>query len=293
MVLSVTDPDLPPNGGSFQVLLDWGEHKDYFEVETHSGLIKTTKNLDRESTPELEILVAVQDSGNPVMSSQNSVKIVVLDKNDSPSTSRPLTVLVWVHSKSFPGGKIADVHPQDLDMMGEYQCQIMEGNTAMFRIPRNCDLHTTKFDNLGVYTLTVSGNDGKHRNVSSTIRVKFLNFDNATLQNSVSLRVWNFSADTFLAIHYDNFLRVLESIFKPSSHPVVYSIVNVEEHLEITLASKSSEDLYLSSHDVISVLNEKSPLLREVLEEKRSTLAIIPVRCHPAKTREPAGAFWR
>lgn len=217
MMLSVTDQDLPPNGAPFKFFLVAGEHKDFFEIESHTGLVKTTKSLDREATPELKIMVEIQDSGKPPMSSQNLVKIVVLDKNDSPSTSRPLTVLVWVHNKNFPSKKIADVHPQDLDTVGHYECQILEGNMAIFRIPRKCDLHATKFQSPGTYSLTVNGNDGKHKNVSSTIRIKFLNFDNATLHHSVSIRIANFSADAFLAMHYDNFLRVLNNIFKVSN----------------------------------------------------------------------------
>ncbi|GBM44837.1 Cadherin-related tumor suppressor [Araneus ventricosus] len=291
MVLSVTDQDLPPNGAPFKFFLIGGEHKDFFEIETHTGLVKTTRSLDRETTPEYEILVAVQDSGTPPMSSQNLVKIMVLDKNDSPSTSRPLTILVWVHNKSFPGRKIADVHPQDLDIVGQYQCQIVEGNTAIFRIPRKCDLHTAKFENPGIYTLTVSGNDGKHRNVSSTIRVKFLNFDNATLQNSVSLRIWNFSADTFLAMHFDNFMRVLDNIFKSSSHPVVYSIVNVEEHLEVTLASKSSENTYVPPQEVLSLLNEKSSLLREAVEDKDIDIGYNPCEVSPCQNQGTCRSF--
>lgn len=216
MVLSVTDRDLPPNGAPFKFNLVGGEHKDYFEVEPNTGLVKTTKSLDREAIPELELIVEIQDSGRPPMKSQNPVTIMVLDKNDSPSTSRPLTVLVWIHSKYFPGGKIADVHPLDLDTVGQYQCQIIEGNSGIFRIPKKCDLHTLKLQNPSNYTLTVSGNDGKHHNVSSTIRVKFLNFDNSTLKNSVSLRIWNYSANSFLSNHYDHFLRMLEDILKVS-----------------------------------------------------------------------------
>lgn len=216
MVLSVTDKDLPPNGAPFKFFLVGGEHKDYFDVEINTGLVKTTKSLDRESIPELELFVEIQDSGRPPMRSQHPVTIMVLDKNDSPSMSRPLLVLVWTHRKHFLGGKIADVHPLDLDTVGQYQCQITEGNTGIFRIPKKCDLHTSKLQNPTNYTLTVSGNDGKHHNVSSTIRVKFLNFDNATLENSVSLRIWNYSADAFLSNHFDHFQRIIEDILKVS-----------------------------------------------------------------------------
>ncbi|XP_054721266.1 cadherin-related tumor suppressor-like, partial [Uloborus diversus] len=292
MTLSVIDKDLPPNGAPFKFYLVGGEHKDSFEVEAHTGFIKTTKSLDREAIPDLELIVEIEDSGKPPMRSQNTVTVIILDKNDSPSTSRPLTVLVWVHNKNFLGGKIADVHPQDLDSVGHYQCQIIEGNTAIFRLPSRCDLHTTKIQHSANYTLTISGNDGKHQNVSSTVKVNFLAFDNATLHNSVSLRISNFSADNFLSIYFDSFKRNLDDLFKPS-HPVIYSLVNIEEHLEITLAVKMSGKKFshISPNEVISVLKEKLPFIRESIEDKDIVIGFNPCKVSPCLNKGSCSSF--
>ncbi|KAG8182639.1 hypothetical protein JTE90_018475 [Oedothorax gibbosus] len=290
MMLSVTDQDLPPNGPPFKFFLVGGEHKDYFELNSHTGLVKTTKSLDRETTPVLKIVVEIQDNGKPPMSSQNLVKIVVLDKNDCPSSSRPLTILVWVHNKSLPSRKIADVHPQDLDTVGQYQCQIVEGNSAIFRIPKNCDLHAkAKVDSPATYSLTVRGNDGKHRNVSSTIKVKFLTFDNATFENSISIRIFNFSAEAFLAM-YDNFLHVLNNIFKSSSQPILYSIVNVDGHLELTLASKLNEHLFMPPSEVLSILEQKSTLIKKDSLEN-ITFGYDPCEASPCQNKGVCSSF--
>lgn len=58
MTLAATDPDLPPNGGPFTFELVGGKHRDLFTLERHSGVIRTSAMLDRESTPQLEILVS-------------------------------------------------------------------------------------------------------------------------------------------------------------------------------------------------------------------------------------------
>lgn len=58
MTLAATDPDLPPNGGPFTFELVGGKHRDLFTLESHSGVIRTSAMIDRESTPQLEIMVS-------------------------------------------------------------------------------------------------------------------------------------------------------------------------------------------------------------------------------------------
>jgi hypothetical protein len=60
MTLSATDPDLPPNGAPFTYRLVGGRQKDLVIVEKQSGVIKTTRSIDRETTPRLDVLVSVQ-----------------------------------------------------------------------------------------------------------------------------------------------------------------------------------------------------------------------------------------
>ncbi|GLH01449.1 Fat-like cadherin-related tumor suppressor homolog [Gryllus bimaculatus] len=123
LTLSATDPDLPPNGAPFTYRLVGGRHRDLVAVEPHTGVVKTTRSLDREATPTLDLLVEVEDSGEPRMKAQHAVSVVVLDQNDSPSTPRVVHVLVHVLDEPSSGGaalgRIADVHPNDADSTGE------------------------------------------------------------------------------------------------------------------------------------------------------------------------------
>lgn len=58
MTLSAMDPDLPPNGAPFSYKLVGGRQKDLVQLDKHSGVLKTTRSLDREVTPQLDLVVS-------------------------------------------------------------------------------------------------------------------------------------------------------------------------------------------------------------------------------------------
>lgn len=212
MTLSAKDPDLPPNGAPFTYKLIGGKQRDYVRIDQHTGVVVTTRSIDRESTPVLNLIVEVEDSGVPKMKSQHKIKINVLDRNDSPSNSRSVHVLVHVFNNAFPLGKIADVHPNDPDVSGDYKCKIVQGPSVqgVLSIPSRCDLHTSKITTGHGYSLSVSGNDGIHDDVVSTVTVEFLTFDNTTIENSVTLRIANLTAKKFLEFGYRGLLDILK-----------------------------------------------------------------------------------
>lgn len=79
------------------------------------------------------------------MRSEHTVTVVVLDENDNPSTQRSVHVMVHSFNGQTPIGKIANIHPNDLDTVGNYTCKILQGsNTGTLGIPIACDLYTSK-----------------------------------------------------------------------------------------------------------------------------------------------------
>ncbi|KAG5330656.1 FAT protein, partial [Acromyrmex charruanus] len=56
MTLSATDPDLPPNGAPFTYRLIGGRQSDMVTLDKHSGVLRTTRRLDRETMPQLELM---------------------------------------------------------------------------------------------------------------------------------------------------------------------------------------------------------------------------------------------
>lgn len=57
MTLTAMDPDLPPNGAPFSYRLIGGRQSDLVSLDKHSGVLRTTKSLDREMTQQLDLVV--------------------------------------------------------------------------------------------------------------------------------------------------------------------------------------------------------------------------------------------
>ena len=54
-----------------------------FEIDRYSGIITINRRLNRELTPKYDLIISVQDQGDPPLSSKTSLEITVLDENDN------------------------------------------------------------------------------------------------------------------------------------------------------------------------------------------------------------------
>lgn len=57
ITLTASDPDLPPNGAPFIYRLIGGRQADLVTLDKHSGVLRTSRSLDREVMSQLDILV--------------------------------------------------------------------------------------------------------------------------------------------------------------------------------------------------------------------------------------------
>lgn len=326
MQLQATDPDLPPNGAPFTYYLIGGKHKSLVTIEKHSGIMKTTRSLDREQTPELSILVEVEDNGKPKLRSQHSITINILDQNDSPSMSRVVHVLVYTYNNVIPIGKIANVKPNDPDVIGQYRCKIIQNNNNLpisnLIIPDGtCNLHTTLQQNQQKllqymnangngnngkhqqgYSFTVSGNDGKHLDVVSTITIEFLNFSNITVDNSITIRINNLTTTNFLTNYYRGFLDLLKSSLESGDELMLYSLRNATftipllpsktvsattatatvsaapqmNSVELTVAIKSPGNSYRSVNYVLERFNKKRDAMHQLIHGTSIVIGYTP-----------------
>ncbi|KFO35535.1 protocadherin Fat 4 [Fukomys damarensis] len=212
MTLQSTDPDLPPNQGPFTYyLLSTGPATNYFSLNT-AGVLSTTREIDREQIADFYLSVVTRDSGVPQMSSTGTVHITVIDQNDNPSQSRTVEIFVNYYGNLFPGGILGSVKPQDPDVLDSFHCSLTSGVTSLFSIPGGtCDLNSQPRSTDGTFDLTVLSNDGVHSTVTSNIRVFFAGFSNATVDNSILLRVSVSTVKDFLTNHYLHFLRIASS----------------------------------------------------------------------------------
>ncbi|CAG0879406.1 unnamed protein product [Cyprideis torosa] len=212
LTLRATDPDLPVNGPPFSYRLVGGKHSKYFEVNGETGVIRTTREVDHEVTSELEIEVEAKDNGRPRMKAVYTVKVLVKDENDSPSSGRSVAVDLMAWDGDFPGGFVAEIKPNDPDSVGDYSCRLVSGSRSLFSIPSGCNLHAGRIERGGSYSLTISGNDGRHPDVTSAVTLRINAFDQDTLDNGLTLRVYHMTTQEFLTEFYKGVLQVLRPI---------------------------------------------------------------------------------
>ncbi|XP_059387334.1 cadherin-18-like isoform X2 [Carassius carassius] len=82
---AVTARDPDSQNSPVRYFIEQAEDKEvYFEIESISGVIRTTQLLDREDTPWHNITVMATEEDNPSLQSHVPVTVQVLDVNDNP-----------------------------------------------------------------------------------------------------------------------------------------------------------------------------------------------------------------
>ncbi|KAF7415031.1 hypothetical protein HZH68_003520 [Vespula germanica] len=283
MTLSATDPDLPPNGAPFTYRLVGGRQSDMVTLDKHSGVLRTTRSLDRETMPQLDLVVEVEDSGVPRMKSEHTITVIVTDQNDSPSTPRSVHVIVHAFNGATPLGKIADVHPNDPDITGVYSCKILQSsNTRVLSIPNACDLHTNKITPGIGYSLSVSGNDGRHPDVISKVTVEFISFRNATIENSVTLQIMKLNAKDFLNQHYRALLDLLQEEIEVDDTVTIFSLGESNGNANIHLAVETPQG-YRTKYEVSELLTRNRDKIQSLFDGTTFTIGYSPCKNIPCE----------
>lgn len=210
--LTASDPDLPPNQGPFSYsLLSSGSANSYFSLSL-AGVLTTSREIDREQISDFYLSVAIKDSGVPQMSSTGTIHVKINDQNDNPSEPRSMEIFVHYFGNMFPGGLLGDVKPQDPDIEDRFHCSLIPPSSGLFSIPPGtCNLNSKSRSTDGTFELTIRSSDGVHGPVSNTARVLFMGFTNATVDNSILIRLNSQGVKDFLTNHYLSFVRIANS----------------------------------------------------------------------------------
>ncbi|XP_014858141.1 PREDICTED: protocadherin Fat 4 isoform X1 [Poecilia mexicana] len=210
--LTSSDLDLPPNQGPFLYsLLSSGSANSYFSLSS-AGILTTSREIDREQISDFYLYVVIKDSGVPQMSSTGTVHVKINDQNDNPSESRSMEIYVHYFGNTFSGGSLGDVRPQDPDIHDRFHCSLIPPSSGLFAIPTGtCNLNSKARSTDGTFELTIRSSDGVHGSVSSTAKVFFMGFNNATVDNSILIRLHSDGVKSFLTNHYLSFLRIANS----------------------------------------------------------------------------------
>ncbi|KAJ8385724.1 hypothetical protein AAFF_G00183240 [Aldrovandia affinis] len=191
--VSARDPDLGLNGTvTYQIVPSQVRDMPvftYVSINPTSGDIYSQRSFNHELTRTFEFKVLAKDGGNPSLTSNATVRIVVLDVNDNTPvmTTPPLingTAKVSIPSNAGVGYLVTQVQADDYDEgeNGRLTYSISEGDRAYFEIDQvNGEIRTTRTfgeSAKSVYEITVVARDhGKTSLTASAFILIYLSKD--------------------------------------------------------------------------------------------------------------------
>ncbi len=216
MKLRATDPDLSPNGEPFTYSIVGGSGAALVKLDSKSGLLSSLVSFDREKTPEITLLVQIQDNGNPPLKSTQEIIIKISDVNDNPSQSRQAKLLVYSPSPSQnPFETFATLEPLDPDFSGNYTCRFSRSSSQeIFKLQNGCSLGLQKIPEARNLNLEIFSDDGVHAEVASKFEVEFHPYEPDTLENSILIRIGGgLNPEVVLQKYFTKLLEFVQNVF--------------------------------------------------------------------------------
>lgn len=261
--LTASDADLPPNQGPFLFsLLSSGSAQSYFSL-SQSGVLTTSREIDREQIGDFYLSVVIKDAGVPQMSSTGTIHVKINDQNDNPSAPRSVEVFVHYFGNLFPGGSLGEVKPQDPDLQDRFHCSLIPPSSGIFSIPTgSCTLNSKARSTDGTFEITIRSSDGVHASVSNTARVLFQGFTNATVDNSILIRLQSRGVRSFLTNHYLSFLRIANSqLAGLGTGVLLYGAFELNNRTFLMAAVKRSHGQYVNPSGVATFFQSIKDIL--------------------------------
>ena len=112
--VNATDKDDGTNAEIEYSILSGDDGND-LQIDPITGEIKARKDLDREKTPNYQLVVAAKDKGNPSLRSTVKVDIKVLDENDNPPAFEKDSYDIKVQENSGTNFTVTTMRASDPD----------------------------------------------------------------------------------------------------------------------------------------------------------------------------------
>ncbi|KAM4620340.1 protocadherin Fat 3 [Polymixia lowei] len=118
---------------SYQILSDIYNSTDYFHIDSSTGLVLTARMLDYELIQRYNFIVRATDSGDPALSSDVSVTVIVTDTNDNPPNFSQALYEAYVSELAPQGHFVTCVQASDADICDadRLRYSILSGNERM------------------------------------------------------------------------------------------------------------------------------------------------------------------
>eukprot|EP00079_Xenopus_tropicalis_P026645 XP_012820458.1 PREDICTED: neural-cadherin-like [Xenopus tropicalis] len=201
-LLHVRDNDTEVNGApfAFSLVHDPFNVHDFSLQDLHNGsaIITVLRSFDREVHQVFYLPILITDSGNPPLSSTNTLTILIGDINDHPHSSGHLDCTVYSYKGILPTVTLGKVPAPDLDEW-EHKMYYLEGKSRVFSLNEATGLLTMKEGAIpGVYKLRVKVSDGTWPDVISTVRIVVHDITEEAALNAISVRISGFTAEDFV-----------------------------------------------------------------------------------------------
>ena len=242
------------------------DNTNIFEVGQNSGVIRARVQLDRETVSTHTVKVRVTDGGTPTMTSTLTLQIDVKDQNDNPSEPRDVSVTAYVVQGQFNGGVIAELHPNDLDIEGDYRCSLTS-QPGSFSISQACDLYASRVTSSSS-DLNLQGSDGVHAEVAITADVDFVELSEDALKRTVVMRLGGLTVEQFLTSCYSRIQTSITSVLPTGSTLYLYSVQQDEmdeRSVLVYVIVKQASGSYMDHNVLLNTIQaKKSQIEREV-----------------------------
>ncbi|XP_033119933.1 protocadherin-23-like isoform X2 [Anneissia japonica] len=149
-----------------------------FQINANTGEITTTKSLDREVLSAYDFIVVVADRGQPPLSSQAVVHVVVNDLNDNPPTFlNSMAYTAEVLEEQPVGTPVLRVVASDPDKgtNGSVRYSLISGSRMFHINPTTGEVTTTQVldrEEVSQYMISILAQDGGTPPMESTIMVQ-------------------------------------------------------------------------------------------------------------------------
>ncbi|XP_054282044.1 fat-like cadherin-related tumor suppressor homolog [Macrosteles quadrilineatus] len=206
---AVTDADLTLNS-SFIFHITEGNSKDMFRIDS-DGTLRTTDKLKIQLGEQHTLVVRVEDSEDPTLSSSTWIYIKVVEPSKHPPILHPMKVWVAIYEQQWNGGDLGVLTSSDLDPYDKLEYSV-PSNHHFSVDPRQGTLRARSSLAPGVYNVNVTVSDGKFTTATNVVvTVEPLRQD--MLQTSVYIRLSPRIRQQTVASKLPRFLSTLQSAF--------------------------------------------------------------------------------
>uniref|UniRef100_A0A8D2LNR3 Cadherin EGF LAG seven-pass G-type receptor 1 n=1 Tax=Varanus komodoensis TaxID=61221 RepID=A0A8D2LNR3_VARKO len=169
LTIRATDEDAPDNANLLYQILEPGAGEGVFEIDPHSGVVRTCAPVDREQVSEYHLVVEANDQGKDPgpRSATVTVHITVEDENDNSPQFSEKRYLVQIPEDSPVNSQVLQVQATDRDHGNNAQVHysIVSGNLKgqfyIHSFSGSIDLiNPLDYEAIREYTLRIKAQDG-------------------------------------------------------------------------------------------------------------------------------------